>query len=139
MKSIVLMGETLPVALPGYTVCEELRAATAHLDGPRVWRLLAACIALCTAAPQDERGRPLKKDGRLVAPIARRAGADYAASKCDPLVYGGVVYEWLRLQGVRKEEISAVGTKLLELASEKVFPADAEVHEAAGFSGPTEE
>lgn len=123
-KATVKVGKrTIPVALPDFATREELaigwHEAAKRGDGLGLRRVAAAALGLCTA-------------------IGRQSRQDYAASKCDPLAYGGGVYGWLREQKVETANIVEAGGECVRLCAEALFPRAPEVAEKADFFGDGE-
>ena len=119
--TVELLGNERTVALPGFTEREELAYAYGQNqeDGIMLRRVYGAVIGLCTS-------------------LGAAAGANWRASKCDVLTYGGTVYGYLREQGADVEAISEVGISILAPLMVQLFPREAEVAEQAGFTAAAE-
>lgn len=120
MDTITLLGKDWKVKLPGLAAREEISLAwdeSAPAGRSRLFRAASAALGLCT-------------------PLGRRAGADYAAHKCDPYSYGGWVYEWLREQGLTHKQILDAARPLISFVSENLAPREQEVAAKAGFTQP---
>lgn len=117
--TIQLLGEQHAVQLPDFATREELVLAFAeHAGTMRRLRVYAAMVGLCT-------------------PIGKVLRLDYAKAKCDPLVYGGAVYNWLREEKKMEiGEVVRVGTELLDLLHARQYPREAEVAATTDFSSP---
>lgn len=112
----------LPVTLPDFATREELVCAWYEAgDGEgthmALRRAAAAAIGLCTST-------------------GRKAKADYGASGCSVLVYGGKVYNWLHEQKVETADIVTAGGELIRLCADSAFPRASEVEEKADFTEP---
>jgi hypothetical protein len=120
-KKITVGSTELTVTLPGFAEREELIVAwhtASTRDGGEMAlrRVSAAALGLCTST-------------------GRRAKVDYGACGCDPLVYGGRVYEWLHGQKVALSDILIAGGELVSICVAASFPREAEVAATEDFSG----
>lgn len=121
-REITLGKATLRVTLPSFAEREELVQAwhVASADEGNYMalrRVAAAAVGLCTTT-------------------GKRSRADYGASRCDPLVYGGRVYDYLHDQGVELGDVLRAGAELVTLCAEALFPREPEVASRADFTGP---
>jgi hypothetical protein len=119
--TVELLGNERTVALPGFTEREELAAAYAqHAEDPMgLRRVYGAVIGLCTS-------------------LGAASGANWRASKCDVLTYGGSVYGYLREHGATVGDVAEVGISILAPLMVQLFPREAEVAEQAGFTPAAE-
>lgn len=115
ITKVNLLKRQHAVILPGYAEREEIAAATWTVQrskspraGHALLRIYAACIGLSTR-------------------LGRESGVDYGDCSCDPMVYGGRVYGWLREQGATAEEVSTAGIEILKVVLESLFPREVEV------------
>lgn len=120
-QKVELLGKPHAVVLPAsFCVREEISlafyAASKRARSPvQLRRAAAAAIGLCTR-------------------IGRHSAASYEESGCDPLVYGGKVYDWLVGEGATAPEILKVGRQVVDLVNEALYPAPAEVAAKQDFS-----
>lgn len=119
--TIKLLGKDWAATLPDFATRDEICLAWSESDGGKVRRLrvYAAFIGTCT-------------------PVGRASKANYLQSKCDPYVYGGQVYQWLREKGCRPEDVRTAGKALFEMVAMNLAPRAAEVIEKADFIPPPE-
>lgn len=122
IQKVKLLGQEHAVVAPSFAEREEIAlayATTRPRGGVALLRAYAAAIGLSTR-------------------IGRQCKVDYAACKCDPLVYGGQVYGWLRERKVSPEEIAVAGLVCVQAAVTAMAPREPEVQAAADFTGPAE-
>lgn len=136
MKKILLLGEQHTILLPGWSEREELAFAYADLVNrldqdsnthPQLLRMYAAAIGICSDR------------------IKRRsleAGIDYLKLGCNPLEYGGKVYNFLcensKDHRALKAEIVEAGLQCLSLVGEALAPRRSEIETSANFTSPNE-
>lgn len=116
--SIALLGRQHAVVLPSLADREDLAAAwlkARKRGGGAVLRVNAAVLGLCTR-------------------LGRESEADFGASGCDVLVYGGAVYSWLRSQGVTPAALVEVAQPALMACLESLAPREEEVKAKEDFS-----
>ena len=116
---IKLLGKDWPATLPDFATRDEICLAWAESEGGKVrlLRIYAAFIGLCT-------------------PVGKAAKLNYIQLKCDPYVYGGHAYQWLREKGVKPEDVRAAGVALLPFLTRSLAPRAAEVIEQTDFIPP---
>jgi hypothetical protein len=120
-RKIELLGKAHAVVLPSsFCVREEISlafyAASKRARSPvQLRRAAAAALGLCTR-------------------IGRHSGASYEESGCDPLVYGGKVYDWLVAEGATATDILTVGRQVVDAVNEALYPAPSEVAAKQDFS-----
>lgn len=117
---VKLLDQDHAVTLPPFAEREEIAVAHTRAlrgNGGTLPRASAAAIGLCTR-------------------IGRLSGVDYAACGCDPLVYGGRVYGWLREKGATLDDILIAGRVVVEQVNAALYPRKAEVDAQVGFSDP---
>ncbi len=118
--TVKLLGRDWPVSLPDFATREEVVVAyseSASGAKTRILRVYAAALGLSTG-------------------IGKAARASYADVKCDPYVYGGQVYAWLREKGVTPADVATAAIPLVTLFAEALFPREEEVKSQADFTGP---
>ncbi len=116
--TIHILGAQYPTRLPSFGVREELVFAWAAYGpegGIRAMRIYAAAVGLCSG-------------------IGALTRASLPALKYDLLEYGDAVYSWLREKGAEPKDIVEAAAPVLQAISAALFPREAEVTEAAGFS-----
>lgn len=139
-EQVLLCGQAHGIVCPDWAEREELLTAWAEQlrqakadeareaggEGivslrPQMLRIYAAAIGL--GVPRIAR-RAAEADSR----------AEYVATGCSVLVYGGRVYSYLRSQGVEPSQIAEAGLRVLDHVADKLAPRKAEVKEAGNFS-----
>lgn len=130
MPTITLQGRMpkpyeLDVALPLYVDREALLTQwhRAREEGAEPAAMQRVCGALI---------------GRCAPFIGRASKADWNGCGCDPRVYGGVVYSYLREQGMSVEEVGEAARTIVGLIVESLTarPTAEEVSKRAGESTP---
>jgi len=119
--TVTLLGTTYEVKLPTqFAIREELVVAydAARTNFSQRQRVLGAVLGLCTG-------------------IGKESGFDFVRARFDVLGYGGAVYGWLREKGVSMADVAAQGAPIVAKMEADLFPREAEVAAAAGFSGAT--
>lgn len=117
IQFIELLGAKHGITLPDLVEREELALAWRD-TGDRVYaqvRVGAAAIGLLTR-------------------LGRRSGVTYEECKCNPLVYGGKVYSYLRDQGATPTQVQDAGRELILLIVRNLAPREKEVKEKEDFS-----
>ncbi len=119
---VQLLGRAHTVATPQSLIEQEeiyiaWREASEKPRGLRIIRAAAAVVGMCTR-------------------IGRESGVTYAEAGCDPLVYGGKVYDWLRTQGPKAVDGLVVAAKAIEPSLQRSLIAVVEAQEKAVFSEP---
>jgi len=120
--TINLLGREHAVRLPLFAEREELVTAAVEASKRGLntqLRILSAAIGL---------------GSRLGA----EAGADYVATRCEPLVYGGLVYGYLREKGATPSDIRTAGKTILDAVVLSLAPRESEVAAAQDFTRPSE-
>lgn len=140
MLSIILLGVSYQVVLPAsYTVRSEIETAVQTTSG-RFLRVAAGVVGLCTGAPLDASGAPLRARASdpSTLPLARRAQADYALSRCDLLAYGGTIADHL-LGGLPPDQAATLAVEIMNAATdvlafmrERSYPSEAAIAEKKG-------
>lgn len=121
-STVRLLGRDWPVTLPeDFAAREEMATAYAQSgDGKqRVMRVYAAALGLSTG-------------------LGRAAKADYLGAGCDPYLYGGRVYQYLRQQGADLREIAGQGEQVMAALLAALFPRQGEVDAREGFTAAGE-
>ena len=121
--TIRLGGKDLPVVVPiSFADREDVSAAWHSAKGsvPKSRRAYGLAVGLC------------------VPGVAKRAGADYEAMDCDGAAFGKAVYDHLRGQGSRGEEIAQAATVCYMRVVDSLYPREPEVAAQADFTGPAE-
>ena len=116
--TLVLLGGQHPTRLPSFGVREDLCLRWGDLGpagGVPALRVYAAAVGLCSG-------------------LGAAARADLGRLHYDLAAYGDAVYSWLREQGATPGDIVREAGRVLPALAASVFPREAEVAEAAGFS-----
>jgi hypothetical protein len=137
---VTVLGIPYRVVLPAsYTIRSEIEAAVQTTSG-RFLRVAAGVLGLCTGAPLDAAGEPVRARAADPAtlPLARRAQADYALSRCDLLAYGGTIADHL-LGELSAEDAATAAVQIMEAATdvighmrERAYPSEATIAEKKG-------
>jgi hypothetical protein len=119
---VSLLGRSHAVVPPPSLIEQEelylaWQEARAKPKGLRIIRVAAALVGLCTR-------------------IGREAGASYPACDCDPLVYGGAVYNWIRTQGPNAVDGLVDAAVAIEPVLARSLLALSEAQKRADFSAP---
>lgn len=122
---VSLLGRSHAVTPPPSLIeQEELYLAWQHArakpKGLHIIRVAAAMVGLCTR-------------------LGREAGVSYAASDCDPLVYGGGIYNWIRAQGPNAVDGLVDAAVAIEPVLARSLLALSEAQKRADFSAPRAE
>lgn len=140
-EQVLLCGQAHGIVCPDWAEREELLTAWAEQlrqakadeareaggEGiaslrPQMLRIYAAAIGL--GVPRIAR-RAAEADSR----------ADYIATGCSVLIYGGRIYSYLRSQGVEPSQIAEAGLRVLDHVADKLAPRRKEVQDTANFTG----
>jgi hypothetical protein len=119
---VELLGREHAVRLPLFAEREELVSAAVEASRRGLnaqLRVLSAAIGLGTR-------------------LGAESGADYAATRCEPLVYGGLVYGFLRERGATPVDIRTAGKIVLDAMALSLAPRESEVAAAQVFTRPSE-
>jgi len=116
---VKLLGAEHTFLLPPCAEREELAVAFSDANkrgGMARLRVYSAALGLCTR-------------------VGRQSSVDYASCKCDPLVYGGRVYGWLREQGASAADVAEAAVPVLTAVMEALAPREAAIEAQEDFSG----
>ena len=120
---VELLNARWPVIRPSFATIEEVTQAA-----------LAACNGVSTPGGLARFNRTYAAVLGICTQIGEKAGANWERSLCNPLVYGGQVYSYLREQGLTSDEIAPAAQPLVRWLLATAFPRKQEIKAKADFS-----
>lgn len=122
--TVEILGARWPLIRPCFATIEEVGQAA-----------LRACQEVAQVGGQGRFYRTYAAVLGVTTQLGDKAGANWERAQCNPLVFGGQVYSYLREKGATADQIATAAQPVVVWLLAEAFPREAAIKAQENFTG----